>query len=86
MWDKISLYARRYPARISGYLSGLVLYLNKWVPYHLLDAVIVPSIMILIGLGEISQRAEDKKTIKALYLEPDPKIPDQEEIEKICKK
>ena len=75
MWKRIALYIERYPARFSGYLSAIVLNASKmWkdIPMSLL----IPAAMLLIGMGEASQRAEDKKTIKALYTENDPKKSD----------
>ena len=32
---------------------------------------------MIIGLGESAQRAEHKKTIRAIYLDNDPNIPDE---------
>jgi hypothetical protein len=75
MWSRISAYTRRYPSRISGYISALILWLHKYFPAGILELVI-PSVMLLIGMGEFSQRIEDKKTIEALYAENDPDVPD----------
>jgi magnesium-transporting ATPase (P-type) len=82
MWTKISSYSSKYPARISGYISALILWLHKYFPDKTLELV-VPSVILLIGLGEFSQRLEDKKTIKALYTENDPEVPDEEIIGRI---
>ena len=75
MWFKVSAYTKRYPARISGYISALILWMHKYLPSGAIELVI-PSVMLLIGMGEFSQRIEDKKTIEALYAENDPDVPD----------
>jgi len=85
MWEKIALYAKKYPARISGYISALILYANKHFPDLPVD-IIVPSVMILIGLGETAQRLENKKTLKALWADNNPNIPDEEVIDNLIKK
>ena len=84
MWNKLAIYSRRYPARISGYLSALVLYVNKHWPTLPLD-IVIPSVMILIGLGESAQRLENKKTRMALYSENHPDIADDEIIDSIAR-
>ena len=66
MWNKLAVYSRRYPARISGYVSAISLNAMKYwanVPVGFL----IPIAMLLIMMGEGSQRLEDKKTLKALY-------------------
>lgn len=82
MWHKIATYTRKNPAKISGYLSAILLYINKRIPGFPID-IIIPSIMLLIAMGEGSQRIEDKKTIEALYTPNDPAIPDSKIIENI---
>ena len=82
MWHKLALYTRKNPAKIAGYLSALILYFNKHFPHFPID-VIIPSVMIMIGMGEAAQRVEDKKTIEALYTPNDPAIPDSKIIENI---
>jgi hypothetical protein len=85
MWNKLSAYTRKYPARISGYISALILYFHKHFPNMPFD-IIIPSVMIMIGLGEFSQRVEDKKSIKALYANNDPDVPDGKIIEDLSNK
>lgn len=85
MWEKIALYTKKYPARISGYISAIILYVNKHFPELPLD-IIIPSVMLLIGLGETAQRIENKKTLKALWAENDPDTPDEEIIDNLFKK
>jgi len=79
---KIFKYVKNNPSRLSGYISALILWAHKYFPAKLIDLVI-PSILFMVGLGEYSQRVEDKKTIKAIYLEPDPNRPDEELIKEI---
>lgn len=73
----ISFYIQKYPARMSGYLSAIILnvsHLYAKFPIGLL----IPTAMLLIVLGEGSQRMEDDKTLQALYTENDPKRSDEE--------
>jgi hypothetical protein len=84
MWNRIAIYTRKNPARIAGYLSALVMYVNKHFPDLPLD-IVIPSVMLMIGLGESSQRLENKKTRMALYSDNDPNIPDDEIINEIAK-
>ena len=82
MWHKIALYTRKNPAKIAGYLSAVILYFNKHFPHFPID-IAIPSIMIMIGMGESAQKLEHKKTIEALYTENDPNTPDDEIVAKI---
>lgn len=83
MWNRIAIYFRMSPARISAYISCLVMYLNKHFPNLPIDLVI-PSVLIIIGFGEFAQRAEDKKTINALYSDNPIEMSDHEIINHIC--
>ena len=82
MWSKLSTYYKRYPARVSGYTSALILWGHKYFSGRLVE-LLIPSIMFMIGMGEIAQRSEDKKTVKAMYVENDPNKPDEELIKDI---
>ena len=82
MWHKIAIYTRKNPAKIAGYLSAVILYFNKHFPHFPID-IAIPSIMLMIGMGESAQRIEHKKTIEALYTENNPNIPDSKIIENI---
>jgi hypothetical protein len=82
MWNKILTYTKRYPARVSGYTSALILWGHKYFSDKLTD-ILIPSIMFIIGMGEMSQRTENKKTIKALYMENDPNKSDEDIIKDI---
>jgi hypothetical protein len=82
MWNKISTYTKRYPARVSGYTSALILWAHKYFSGQLMD-ILIPSVMFMIGMGEMAQRAENKKTIKALYTDNDPHRSDEEIIKDI---
>ena len=77
MLHKISLYIQKYPARVSGYMSAITLNASKYWS-NLPLGLIVPIAMLLILMGEGSQRMEDKKTLEALYTENDPEKPDEE--------
>ena len=77
MWSKLSAYFRKYPARVSGYTSALILWGYKYFSGQLLD-ILIPSIMFMIGMGDMAQRVENKKTIKALYTENDPNKADED--------
>jgi magnesium-transporting ATPase (P-type) len=78
VWEKTAFYFKRYPARVAGYLASVTLYINKEIPY--LPSIIIPSVIFLIGLGEVAQRAEDNKAVKALRYKSDPDVPDRKEI------
>jgi hypothetical protein len=82
MWRRIAVYTRKYPARIAGYLSAVILYFNKHFPNFPID-IAIPSIMLMIGMGESAQRVERDKTIEALYTENDPSLPDSKIIDNI---
>jgi uncharacterized membrane protein YoaT (DUF817 family) len=82
MWHKIAVYTRRYPAKIAGYLSAIILYFNKHFPHFPID-IAIPSVMIMIGLGETAQKIERDKTIEALYTENKPDLPDSKIIDNI---
>jgi len=69
-------YTKRYPAKLTGYFSALIIWLHKYLPTSAAD-LLVPSIIFIIGFAEWSQTVEDKKTIKALYVENDPNTPDE---------
>jgi len=81
----MSFYTHKYPARISGYISAIVLntaiYFQNF-PIQLL----IPTAMLLILLGEGSQRMEDNKTIQALYEGNNPDKKDEQIILEMLKK
>jgi hypothetical protein len=75
MLKHVSFYVNKYPARISGYVSAIILNVSHmWVTFPI--GLFVPVAMLLIMMGEGSQRMEDKKTLQALYAENDPYKPD----------
>jgi hypothetical protein len=76
MLKKLFTYTKKYPARLTGYISAIIIWLHKYLPSSAVD-LIVPSIIFIIGFAEWSQTVEDKKTIKALYVENDPNTPDE---------
>lgn len=83
MWKNIATYFRLNPARMSAYISCIVMYLNKHDTNIPID-IVIPSVLIIIGSGEFAQRAEDKKTINALYSDNPVDMSDHEIIHEIC--
>ena len=79
MWSKLFTYTRRYPARLTGYVSAIVIWLHKYLPASTAE-LLVPSIIFIIGFAEWSQSVEDDKTIKALHKDNDPSKSDKDEI------
>ena len=79
MWKKLFAYTRKYPARLTGYVSALIIWLHKYLPASAAD-FLIPSIIFIIGFAEWSQSVEDDKTVKALYKDIDPNKSDIEEI------
>lgn len=80
MLSKLSFYINKYPARIAGYVSAITLNVTHlWPSFPI--GLISPVAMLLIILGEGSQRMEDKKTLKALYAENNEKMADQDIID-----
>jgi magnesium-transporting ATPase (P-type) len=77
MLYNISKYIKKHPSRVSGYISALIIYLNKSFPNIPIE-IIIPTVMFVIGMGESVQRVENKKTLKALYAKNDPNTPDDE--------
>lgn len=66
MLSKLAFYINKYPARIAGYVSAITLNVSHMWPNFPIGLV-APVAMLLIMMGEGSQRLEDKKTLKALY-------------------
>jgi hypothetical protein len=81
----ISFYIQKYPARVSGYISAIVL--NTAIYFKgFPTGLLIPTAMLLILLGEGSQRMEDKKTIGALYVGNDPQKSDEQILVEMLKK
>jgi len=68
--------------RIAVYFSAVILYFNKHFPNFPID-IAIPSVMLMIGLGETAQKIEHDKTIEALYTENKPNMPDSKIIDNI---
>jgi hypothetical protein len=72
---RIRKYVKRNPARSAGYFSTFTLIMN-----HMGNIQSLPLLMFLasliIGIGESAQRAEDKKSIAAIYIKNKPTTPD----------
>ena len=60
MFSKLFIYTKRYPARLTGYISALIIWFHKYLPATAAD-LIVPSIIFIIGFAEWSQGVEDEK-------------------------
>jgi hypothetical protein len=75
--EHISFHIHKYPARISGYLSAIILNMAIYFK-NFPTGLLIPTAMLLIVLGEGSQRMEDKKTISALYEDNNPEKKDEE--------
>jgi hypothetical protein len=75
--NHISFYVDKYPARMSGYMSAIILNVSHmWVNFPI--GLFIPVAMLLIMMGEGSQRKEDEKTLKALYTDNDKEKPDSD--------
>jgi hypothetical protein len=85
MWNSIKEYSRRNPARVHSYILAVGVYLAKTIPNFPQDLFNL-FLMGSLGVGESIQRYEDKKTLKALYIENDPEVPDTQLINEIYKK
>jgi hypothetical protein len=84
-FHRIDVYIHKYPARITGYLSAIGVNAEKyWQKLPL--GLIVPFAMLLIMMGEGSQRMEDKKTIQALYTNNDGSKKDSEIVDEMMDK
>ena len=80
-----SFYIQKYPARVSGYISAIVL--NTAIYFKgFPTGLLIPTAMLIILLGEGSQRMEDKKTVGALYVENDPNKSDEQILVEMLKK
>lgn len=77
---KLRKYVAKNPARVSGYITTLTLTLNKIYNFKSLGLLIFFA-MLFIGMGESAQRAEDKKTIRALYIKNIGTVPDEKLLE-----
>jgi hypothetical protein len=73
--NHISFYVDKYPARMSGYMSAIILNVSHiWANFPI--GLFIPVAMLLIMMGEGAQRKEDQKTLKALYTDNDLNKPD----------
>jgi hypothetical protein len=69
-------YVKRNPARASGYFATFSLMINKLYNFKSLGIMMFFTALI-IGIGESAQRAENRKTIKAIYFNNEPDTPDE---------
>ena len=81
----MSFYIQKYPSRVSGYVSAIIL--NTAIYFHgFPTGLLIPTAMLIIMLGEGSQRMENSKTLQALYTENDPNKSDEEILVEMMKK
>ena len=73
-------YIKRNPARAAGYASTFTLTINKMWNFKSLGLIMFFG-ALMIGLGESAQRAENKKTIAAIYVKNEANKPDDKIIE-----
>ena len=80
---KLRKYVIRNPARSAGYFSTFTMIIN-----HTFNFQSLPLLMFIgalfIGIGESAQRAEDKKSIKAIYINNEPNTPDNALLDQIA--
>ena len=79
---KLRKYVKRYPARSAGYFTTFTMIVKQMYTFTSLPLLIFLGALI-IGIGESAQRAEDKKTISAIYLENEANTPDEELIKRL---
>lgn len=72
---KIRKYIKRNPARSAGYFSTFTMIINNMFHFKSLPLLVFIG-ALLIGIGESAQRAEDKKSIAAIYIKNHPTTPD----------
>lgn len=71
MLTKLKEFAYRNPVRVTAWVSSTVaLLLTAFAPDLPVEPVVV-FVLSSLGLGEYAQRMENKKTVEALYMEPD---------------
>jgi hypothetical protein len=64
-------FIHRNPARVAAFVSSLVALLVTALSPDLPVEQAVVFVLSALGLGEYAQRVEDKKTIEALYTDPE---------------
>jgi hypothetical protein len=79
---RLRRYIKRNPARSAGYVSTFTLTVNKMYNFKSLGLIMFFG-ALMIGLGESAQRAENKKTIAAIYIKNEGEIPDEKLIDRL---
>ena len=64
-------FIHRNPARVAAFVSSLVALLVTALSPDLPVEQAIVFVLSALGLGEYAQRVEDKKTIEALYTDPE---------------
>jgi hypothetical protein len=71
MLNSLKEFAYRNPVRVTAWVTATVaLLVTAFAPDLPVEPVVI-FVLSSLGLGEYAQRVENKKTIEALYLEPD---------------
>jgi hypothetical protein len=79
---RIRRYVKRNPARAAGYVSTFTLTINKIWNFKSLGLIMFFG-ALMIGLGESAQRAENRKTIAAIYVKNEGNVPDDKIIDRL---
>jgi hypothetical protein len=71
MLSSLKEFAYRNPVRVTAWVTATVaLLITAFAPDLPVEPVVV-FVLSSLGLGEYAQRVENRKTVEALYLEPD---------------
>jgi magnesium-transporting ATPase (P-type) len=77
--EKLKAFAHKNPARIAAFVSSAVALVVAAVFPDMPTEAAVAFVLSALGLGEYAQRAEDKKTLEALYTDVNDVFEDDEE-------
>lgn len=71
MLARLKEFAYRNPVRVTAWVTATVgLLVTAFAPELPVEPVVI-FVLSSLGLGEYAQRMENKKTVEALYMEPD---------------
>ena len=76
--EKLKAFVHKNPARIAAFVSSAVALVVAALFPDMPTEAAVAFVLSALGLGEYAQRAEDKKTLEALYTDVDELIDDEE--------
>lgn len=69
--QKLKDFFHRNPARVAAFVSSFVALFVSFVAPDVPTEPAVIFALSALGLGEYAQRVEDKKTVEALFAEPE---------------